>query len=356
MLKHALIGFGYKNILKPVLFQIDAEKVHNGVLGLGEFLGRYNITKSFINFLFNYRDPNLKKNILGLDFENPIGLGAGFDYNGNLAGIMNNVGFGFSTVGTVTAKPYKGNKPPRLARLPKSKSLLVNKGFKSDGADKVLKRLDAKNLSDTNIGISVGSSNIPEVNTITKAIDDYLYTFDKFKSREYAKYFELNISCPNTDMTESFSDPENFESLVKQVTGLDIVKPIFVKMPNEISNDEIDRLINISISYNIRGFIFSNLVKDKKNKYFVHSEINCFKDNKGNFSGKPTEDNSNKLIEYSRKKYGNNICIIGCGGVFNASDAEKKFELGADLVQLITGMIFEGPQTAGNINYGIAHR
>jgi len=345
-LKHKIFGSLYKTIFKPIAFQFDAEFVHNSISSVGETL---EFAAPLVSATFGYQNPVLSKKVLGIEFANPIGLSAGFDNNGHDAKIMKYVGFGFNTVGTVTAKPSPGNPAPRLGRLPKSKSLWVNKGFRSDGAQVIAKRLDGKHLMSHTVGISVGSSNLPDVNTIPKAIDDYLYTFDLFKKKNYVKYFELNISCPNTAMTESFTDKNIFTKLVQEVVSLHIKQPIFVKMPNEIPFEDSDELVRISQKNGIYGFIFSNLVKDRKNTAFVKDEIEKFAGKKGNFSGKPTEKNANDLIAHTRKKFGKDIAIIGVGGVFSADDAMAKFEKGADLVQLITGMIFEGPQLAGEI-------
>ncbi len=144
--------------------------------------------------------------MLGIKFSNPIGLSAGFDYDGHMAKVMKYVGFGFNTVGTVTARPWAGNSPPRLARLPKSRSLLVNKGFKNEGAEKIAQRLDKKDLTGHTVGISVGS--------VTDNIDDYLFVFNVFRDKKYVSYFELNISCPNIAVKI------NFRELVKAVASL----------------------------------------------------------------------------------------------------------------------------------------
>lgn len=303
--------------------------------------------------LYSYKNKKLNKNVLGIDFENPVGLAAGFDYDGHLVKVMKHIGFGFNTVGTVTAKLYEGNKAPRLGRLIKSQSILVNKGFKSEGAVKVAKRLDSKKLDGHAIGISVGSSNIPSVNTIEKAIKDYLFTFKLFKEKSYVKYFELNVSCPNAAMSESFLDLKNFENLVKTVVNLNLKQPIFIKMPNEITLQDAERLVSVGLKYSIKGYIFSNLVKDRSNKFFVKSEIEEVANLKGNFSGKPCFENSNKLLKHIRSKFGDKVVLVGLGGIFTPQDAIEKFESGADLVQLITGMIFEGPQIAGEINYNL---
>jgi len=344
----------YKNLMKPLLFLQDAEKVHNNFTSLGETLGRAPLTRKLTNTLFSYNNEKLTKTVDGIEFKNPIGLAAGFNYDGHLAEILNDVGFGFHTVGTVTAKKYEGNKQPRLGRLPKSQSLLVNKGFKSKGAEEVEKILDGMDLEHTTMGISVGSSNIPEVSTIDAAIKDYLFTFEIFKDKNYVKYLELNISCPNTAMPESFTEVENLKKLLDAVKELKIKKPVYIKMPNEKTIEETNGLSDLAIKYNyIKGFIFSNLVKDRKNKTFKSDEILMLRGSKGNFSGKPTQENALKLVENARKRYGNKTTIIGCGGVFNAEDAQKQIDAGADLIQLITGMIFEGPQVIGEINKGI---
>lgn len=346
MLKYQIVGGLYRNIFKPLAFSRDAEGVHDRITAIGEWLENYPQLISWIS----YRSPKLKRKVLGIEFENPVGLAGGFDYDGHLAKVLKHVGFGFNTVGTITAKPYEGNPKPRLLRLPKSQALLVNKGFKSEGAVVVAGRLDNKNLTEHTMGISVGSSNLPQVNTTSKAVDDYLFTFDIFKHKKYVKYFELNISCPNTAMTESFTTPANLKVLVTAVNKLDLKQPVFVKMPNEIEFRTAADLVRICMDKGIRGFIFSNLVKHWDNPGLHVEEVEKIKSFRGNFSGKPTFENSNNLVAFARKKFGTNIAIIGCGGIFGPEDALFKLQSGADLVQLITGMIYQGPQLVGQIN------
>jgi dihydroorotate dehydrogenase len=335
----------YSSLIKPVLFKFDAEIVHNLTTAVGEYLEDQELIK-----LLAYQNPKLSQNINGLNFVNPIGLAAGFDYDGHLARVLKNVGFGFNTVGTVTAKPYEGNPKPRLGRLPKSKSLLVNKGFKSEGVDKVIERLNLKEIKNNLVGISVGSSNLPEINTINKAIDDYFYTLEKVKALPYVSYLELNISCPNTSMTENFANKKNLDILLAKIK---FTKPMFIKMPNEIAIGDLDELIKVALKYPISGFVLSNLVKNRNNKFFNKSEIEAVANLKGNFSGRPTFENSNQLIAHVYQKFGRYTKIIGCGGVFSAADAYHKIKLGASLVQMLTGLIYEGPQVVGEINRGL---
>ena len=345
-----IINFIYRKILRPILFLIDAELVHDFFSNTGEFLGKYKVTRALTANLFGYQDPRLNKEILGITFTNPIGLPAGFDYKGKMVGIMQSVGYGFNTVGTVTAKYYEGNQKPRLKRLPKSQSLLVNKGFKSDGVDALLPKLNKAYLKAITFGVSVGSTNISAVDTIDKAIADYIYTFTKLETSPYIKYYELNISCPNTSMPESFTDPVNFEKLLVAVSALHFSRPVFVKMPNELEITKTDLLVQMAMKYQINAFIFANLVKDRNNPRFNKDEINMITKLKGNFSGKPAEINSVNLINYFRQKYKNDIVLVACGGVFTATDAKERLDAGADLVQVLTGMIYNGSGLISEIN------
>ncbi len=353
MISTQIISTTYKSILKPLLFQIDAEKVHDFAGGFSKRLGSSKTGLHLLDSKFDYKFPALNIDACGIDFPNPVGLAAGFDYNGYFCKVMSPLGFGFNTVGTVTARPYAGNKYPRLGRLPKSRALFVNKGFKSDGADAIYDYLVKNYQQNGVLGISVGSSNIPSVNTIELAIEDYLYTFNKFKELDFVKYFELNISCPNTSMTESFTSIPNYRRLLSAITSIQLKKPIFVKMPSELEYSPVKELIEISLEHGISVFIFSNLIKDRTNTLLDKDELKKFDGLKGNFSGKPTYKLSNELIKQTYREFGKEITIVGCGGVFSAEDAYEKIKCGASLVQLITGMIFEGPQLISEINQGL---
>lgn len=349
-MKQELIHTLYTNVAKPMLFTFDPEQVHDMFTWFGEAASRFSLTRSMIEVLFNYTNPALAKNINGISFSNPVGLAAGFDYNGRMAGILKHVGFGFNTVGTVTYLPYEGNPKPRMVRMPKSQAILVNKGFKSEGVHKIVERLNNPLLKDVNFGVSVGSSNVPSVDSISKAIDDYLKTFDVLRNCSNIKYYELNISCPNTSLTENFTVRKNYETLFKNVKDLNLSKPIFIKMPNELDQAQMDEIVSVALSLGFNSFIFSNLIKDRTNSYLDKDEVLAVKGLKGNFSGKPTSLGSSNHLRYFRGKYGKEIVLVGCGGIFTPQDALDKLNAGADLLQLVTGMIYEGPQLIGQIN------
>ncbi|MFZ5425068.1 MAG: quinone-dependent dihydroorotate dehydrogenase [Patescibacteria group bacterium] len=350
MLSTKIISNTYKNALKPVLFKIDPHIVHAQALSIGESLSKSTYLSALTKKAFVCKSEILSQTIAGINFSNPVGLAAGFDYDGNLAQFMSCLGFGFNTVGSVTYRQYEGNKYPQLYRLPQSRSLLVNKGFKSAGAENVAFRLNSMSLQSSVVGISVGSSNVPSINTISKAINDYVATFNVFKHKSCIKYFELNISCPNTAMTESFTDLNNLKSLLYEIMQLNIKKPIFVKMPNELEFSHTKEIMQLCTNMGVNKFILSNLVKNRDNTFLNQKEVAAISKLKGNFSGFPTKKGSDLLIKKSYKHFGKNIILVGCGGIFNAKDAYRKIKYGASLVQLITGMIYCGPQLASEIS------
>ncbi len=348
----------YKKLVKPILFKQDPETVHERSTRLGSCMGKTFLTKKITSCLFNYKNKKLEQDLFGVHFRNPIGLSAGFDYNIDLAKIIGDVGFAFSSGGTVTNKEYEGNVRPRLARLPESKSLLINKGFKSKGIKAVLDNITFTHHNPAQIGISIGATNSPDTCAPAAQIDDIIESFNYLVSHEKAKqfaYYELNISCPNVAGSGALTEPEVLEELLSQIRKIDLKKPLFVKFQLEIEWNHAQQLIQIMINHNIDAVIISNLLKKKSNYKFNESEINEIIDNKlkGNFSGKATEELSNELIGRVYQEFGNQIKIIGVGGVFSVEDAYLKMQRGASLVQLITGMVFEGPQLIKNINRGI---
>jgi len=351
--------FLYKYFLKPILFIFDPETVHNLVINLGQQLGKSKFSKKLLNRTYNSNHPTLSQELFGITFKNPVGLAAGFDYNGELTQILGSVGFGFQSIGTVTFSDYEGNKAPRLVRLPKSKSILVNKGFKNDGIKKVLNK-NIQNWEEAyQVGISIGATNSPDCTTPQSQIEDIVNSFRFLKiHRLYNKlaYLELNISCPNVLGSGSLADPNHLKQVLEGIKKLEIRKPLLVKLQLEIPWKKARELIQIMIDYKVDGVIIANLLKRRNATLFEPKELDTVRFLKGNFSGAPTKDFSNELIEKAYKEFGHKIKIIGLGGIFNAQDAYEKIKRGASLVQLITGMIYEGPQLIAEINMGLEKR
>ncbi len=353
VLKHLnfqIFSFLYKNVLKPVLFLFDAEKVHNSFADFGKILGSFSLTQKLTHASFAFKHPVTAKKIDDIIFPNPVGLSAGFDYNALLTGILPDVGFGWHTIGTITYEPYEGNPVPRLKRLPESKGLLVNKGLKNIGTRGIIQKLEGRKFR-IPTGISIASTNKLFKNTKEQIID-ILMSFQLFEeSRVDLSYYELNISCPNTFGGEPFTTPQRLKLLLTALDKLAITKPIYVKMPIDQSAEETLELLKVIDKHHIQGVILGNLTKNKNNPAVSTTERKIWQESRGNVSGKATWELSNNLIKLTKKKYKKRFTIIGTGGIFTAEDADEKLKLGADLVQLITGMVFEGPQLLGKISH-----
>ena len=350
-----IFHFKYTNVIKKIFFHFPADNVHHHISSFGARIGTIKALSHLLRASLAVSHPILERKIDGIRFPNPVGLAAGFDYNGELSGILPSVGFGFHTIGTVTLHPYEGNSPPNLGRFPKSKSLLVNKGLKSLGAKKIIKNLEKINFV-IPTGISIASTN-KHFSSIQEQITDICTSFLLFeKSKVSHSYYELNISCPNTFGGEPFTIPTRLEPLLSVIDTLHLTKPVYVKMPIDQSEPESMELLACIARHSISGLIIGNLTKDKENPSVHPSDKKEWEKKKGNLSGKPTWERSNSLIALARSTYKKRFTIIGTGGIFSPQDAEVKMSTGADLVQLISGMIYEGPQLIGSINSHIARK
>ncbi len=345
------VEYLYRFTGKPAFFLLDPEWVHDNAMYFGNMFGKSTLIKGIFSFIFKFNHSSLKQEVAGIPFANPVGLAAGYDYTASFPCILPAVGFGFETVGTITNNASEGNEKPRLGRLIKSQSLLVNKGFRNPGAEAIVAKIARRKFEFT-LGISVGVTNDPAISTLEAAIEDIVKAFRIFEeSKVKHSYYELNISCPNLKTNVSFYDQKGLKLLLEAVSKLRLRRPLFIKMPIEKSNEEVKKMLEVITKFTVAGVIFGNLQKNRKDPALFKEEVVKWK--KGNFSGKPTLKRSNELIAFAYKHYGKKLVIIGCGGIFSAEDAYTKIRLGATLIQLITGMIFMGPQLIAQINRGL---
>ena len=345
-MKSSFFHWSYGHILKPVFFRQDPETVHDRMVGVGKRLGEHKLTRKVTRSLFAYRDSMLEQTVLGIKFKNPIGLAAGFDKNAELLNVLPSVGFGFAEVGSITGYPCAGNDKPRLWRLPKSKSLVVYYGLKNDGAEAIAQRLQNRKFGNV-VGTSVAMTNCQANLDIETAIKDYVKAFNAFV--QIGDYFTINISCPNAEGGQPFVDHEKLDKLLRAIDPIETKKPVFIKLSPDLAITEIDHILNVVGRHRIHGIICTNLTKPRSNPKIVDDHV----PENGGMSGKVVQELSDKLLAYIYKKTKGQYVLVGCGGVFNAEDAYKKIRLGASLVQLATGMIFEGPQLIGDINRGL---
>ncbi|MBI2473235.1 quinone-dependent dihydroorotate dehydrogenase [Candidatus Uhrbacteria bacterium] len=340
---------GYRHLCKPFFFHRDPEWTHDTVCTVGEYLGRYKTTRAFARKMCAYEHSCLQQTLLGIFFPNPIGLTEGFDKNARLTRILPDVGFGYEMIGSVTAEPCEGNAKPRLWRLPKSRALVVYYGLKNDGADEIHHRLEKERFH-IPVGVSIAKTNGPQTVEMSAGIQDYKKGFTTML--DIGHFFVINISCPNAFGGEPFSDPVRLDALLTELDTVETKKPLLLKIAADLSFEELDRLIAVMDNHRVHGMILANLTKKYDRPEIVQTELQSFM--KGGISGRPTSELSNSLIAHAYLEVGDRYLIIGAGGIFTAEDAYEKICQGASLVQLATGMIFEGPQLIGELNKGLA--
>jgi dihydroorotate dehydrogenase subfamily 2 len=373
-----LSHLGYR-FIRPIVFCFDSENVHTRAISLGERLGRSDLARKALENALPFSSHSLSQNISGIHFVNPIGLAAGFDYEARLTKVVKGIGMGFATVGSITNLPYGGNTRPRLARLVGARSLIVNKGFKNLGIVQTLKNLEESNLGNSSnhnphsphhkfsvpIGISIGKTNTPTHKTQQEAIEDILSAFRAVEAALAAgkvpfSYYELNISCPNLHGSIEFYSPAHLEELLNAVFDPQSPHspslPVFIKMPIVKTNEETLNMLSVIARSKATGVILGNLQGDRNHPTLcdARTKEGLAKYPKGGLSGMATQQRSDELIHLVYKNFGKRFVIIGCGGVFNAIDAYRKIRAGASLIQMITGMIFEGPQLPAQINADLA--
>ena len=344
--RNSIIEFLYLNILKPIFFLIDPQIMHHKANFVGSIIGS-NFIFRFINKLFfSYSNSKLIQKINGIKYNNPVGIPGGFDKNGIMIKGFESTGFGFCEIGSITALSYRGNKGRHLWRLVKLKSLVVNYGLKNEGAKKIYRRIKKKKIN-IPLGINVARSNRKEVSGLEDSIKDYIKTVKVFSKK--AKYFCINISCPNAETGYMFLIKKNLKLLLNEIDKLKLKQPIYLKLSADLTKKEIDSIIEVSKKHNVHGFICTNLTKDRSNLDSKKHNIPKV----GSLSGVLVKEKSDEVIKYIYKKTKGKYTIIGTGGIFSAKDAYQKIKYGASLVQVFTGMIYNGPQLISQINQGI---
>lgn len=337
----------YEYILKPIFFLFNPEKVHDFMVYFGELAGKWRIGRWKISLFYGYRGKDISKVVDGIKYKTPILLSAGFDYNARLMNILPSIGLGGEEVGSVTARSCEGNPTPRLTRLVKSKSILVNKGLRNDGVNIIIGRLKKnRKVKDFVVGVSIARTNDEKSISIEKGIEDYLYSFKRLNEENVGDYYTINISCPNSFGGEAFTNPELLQRLLTSLLTIKCNKPVYIKMPINIPWSQFNSILEIIDKSFVNGVIIGNL---NKNYDDLDAKDEAPQSYKGGTSGKPCFNLSTELIRKTRDLYGKRFTIIGCGGVMSVETAQEKFDAGADLVQIITGLIYHGPSLVKKI-------
>ncbi len=337
----------YKAIIRPILFWFDPEKVHHFTFSLIRTISKLPGFKSLFKKLYLVEDKKLERELFGLTFKNPVGLAAGFDKDAKLFNELSNFGFGFIEIGTLTPKPQDGNPKKRLFRLKEDSAIINRMGFNNGGVEEAVERL--KKNKGVLIGGNIGKN---KVTPNEDAVKDYEICFNALF--DYVDYFVVNVSSPNTPNLRALQDKEPLTELLKALQVLNFQKPkskpILLKIAPDLTNEQLDDIIDIVKTTKIDGVIATNTTISReglqsKNK----SEI-------GGMSGKPLKSRSTEVIKYLSEKSNKAFPIIGVGGIHSAEDALEKIEAGADLVQLYTGFIYEGPKLITSINKALLQK
>lgn len=335
-------------LIRPLVFRAssDPESMHKVVMKLLGIVGSIPPLSWVERQMFTFADGRLRQNVFGLNFKNPVGLAGGFDKHAEALQGFANLGFGFLEIGTVTKLAQPGNPRPRIVRLEADEALINRMGFNNDGADVLAKRLSGIALcqSMAPIGINLGKSKITD---LSQAAEDYLYSFSKLYG--YGDYFVVNVSSPNTPGLRQLQDKsflvEILSALNNHRSRQELKKPILVKTVVDLPLEAIDEVLDVCKSQNIDGLIISNTLLSPNGLKTKTNEV-------GGLSGKPIRQKSTDYIKHIHQRMPE-LPLVGVGGIFSAADAYEKIKAGASLVQIYTGLIYEGPGLVKKINQGL---
>ena len=321
----------YERWVRPMLFLLDAETVHDLALGFLRGASHVDLALRALNLFQPKPKP---KTLFGLTFPNPIGLAAGFDKNGVALPAWAALGFGFIEIGTVTARQQTGNPRPRIFRCSGQEALINRLGFNNDGADIVANRLrrlrESGRWPQVPVGINIGKS---KLTPIDQAPADYLHSFRRL--RNFADYIVLNVSSPNTPGLRTLQEEESLSILLSEINRENrALKPIVVKISPDLSSAQIEEIIATCEENKVAGIIATNTTLD-------HSSIPPALDQEGGLSGAPLREKSTALVRTITARSA--IPVIASGGIFDAESAREKIEAGAQLLQIYTGFVYRGP-------------
>jgi dihydroorotate dehydrogenase len=336
----------YKALLRPLFFLFDPEKIHHFTFSLIKTTSKLPGVPALFRSLYVVNDKRLERKLFGLTFKNPVGLAAGFDKNAVLYNELANFGFGFIEIGTVTPKGQAGNPKKRLFRLQDDKGIINRMGFNNEGLQAAVKQLK-QNKGRLIVGGNIGKNTQTKPEDYTK---DYLECFNVL--HPYVDYFVLNVSCPNVGSHAKLNDKDYLLELIGAVqkanTTFETQKPILLKIAPDLNNIQLDEIIELISETNLDGVIASNTSTDRTG--LKASDARLKEIGNGGLSGQPVKDKSTRVIKYLADKSNKAFPIIGVGGIHSAKDALDKIEAGADLVQIYTGFIYEGPSLIKSIN------
>lgn len=336
----------YKLIVRPFLFLFKAETVHHFSFAMMKFLFKVPGFPNLFRSLYQVENARLEREIFGIKFKNPVGLAAGFDKDAKLINELSSLGFGFIEIGTVTPQPQKGNEKPRLFRLVEDEAIINRMGFNNEGVEKTVLRLKERNANII-VGGNIGKN---KVTANENAFDDYKICFNQLF--DVVDYFVVNVSSPNTPNLRELQEKEPLTKLLNGLQNLndakETQKPILLKIAPDLTNEQLDDIVDIILESKIAGVIATNTTVERSNLTSKWEKVNSI--GAGGLSGAPLAKRSTEVIKYLSEKSQKAFPIIGVGGIMSADDALDKLEAGASLVQIYSGFVYEGPALVKRIN------
>lgn len=328
----------YRIFIKPLLFLFAPEKAHYLAVGALQMMLRIPGISLLLRKI--YRAPSKKRQVFGLTFDNPVGLAAGFDKDGKYFRQMAALGFGFIEIGTVTPRPQAGNPRPRLFRLPQDWALINRMGFNNEGVDALVARLQSHRPPGLIIGGNIGKNkDTPN----EQAVEDYVTCFEKLF--DYVDYFVVNVSSPNTPGLRALQEKEPLTTLLHELQKRNNQrpqpKPLLLKIAPDLNDGQLDDIIAIAAETRLAGIIATNTTISREGLETPVAAVEAI--GAGGLSGAPLRQRATEVIRYLHQKSGGQLTIIGVGGIFDARDAREKLDAGASLVQVYTGLIYQGP-------------
>jgi len=331
----------YKTLLKPIFFSMDPENAHD-LMRFGARFANNPAVSGILQDCYRVSDPRLAVTVAGISFSNPVGLAAGLDKNVELVGLCAGLGFGHLELGTITGQPQPGNPRPRIFRIADEKALINRMGFPSEGADKAEQRLRDVRLRFKElppIGINIGKSKLVEIDN---AIEDYRYSFERLAP--LAEYVTVNISSPNTQGLRQLQERDRLMALIQSLNGVNAHRrPIFVKVAPDLAFSALEELVDVCVQCSVAGIIATNTTISRDS---LSSRIQ----ETGGLSGAPLREKSLAVVRFLGQQIAGRMALIGVGGVSSGEDALAMLAAGASMVQLYTGLIYEGPRLVRSIN------
>lgn len=330
----------YRRLIRPFLFLWDVESIHLLTFSILSFLLKFQGIRTLLQNKYVVQSPKLERVVCGITFPNPVGLAAGFDKDAKIGVEWKNMGFGFIEIGTITPRPQPGNPRKRLFRLPKDEGIINRMGFNNEGVEAAVERLKKMERRGVILGANIGKNkDTPN----EKAAHDYLICFEKLF--HYVDYFVVNVSSPNTPGLRELQEKEPLTKLLKQLTDKNNhfakPKPIFLKIAPDLTESQLDDIIEVVKTSGIQGIIATNTTIERTG---LRTDVHTLeKIGAGGLSGSPLKQKSTDVIRYLHYKSKGTFPIIGVGGIMTPEDAEEKLNAGASLIQLYTGFVYQGP-------------